>query len=183
QRLNTDYEFLRSLIGIRTSTIRLAVKRVADAHVVAHYNINPGNAIGRVRDLFEWMMYIYPFTDQADGGRSVPWAKPYIHPCVVAVLRAAFVNPGPHSMLTDHPEIFASTHANRPEETEIPTVMAALVATAIHAAISEWRLGFHKPASFSADAFIDIYNEHMIILNTAKFRNPIGYHTLMHRLF
>ncbi|KAI1781658.1 hypothetical protein LXA43DRAFT_958407, partial [Ganoderma leucocontextum] len=133
QRLNTDYEFLRSLIGIarqRTSTIRLAVKRVADAHVVAHYNINPGNAIVRVRDLFEWMTYIYPFTDQADGGRSVPWAKPYIHPCVVAVLRAAFVNPGPHSMLTDHPEIFASTHANRPEETEIPTVMAALVATA-----------------------------------------------------
>ncbi|KAI1786026.1 hypothetical protein LXA43DRAFT_836220, partial [Ganoderma leucocontextum] len=69
------------------------------------------------------------------------------------------------------------------EETEIPMVMAALVATAIHAAILEWRLGFHKPASFSADAFANIYNEHMIILKTAKDKNPRGIHTLMHRLY
>ena len=47
----------------RISTFRLAVKRVADAHVVAHYNLNPGNAIQRVRELFEYLTYMYPFTE------------------------------------------------------------------------------------------------------------------------
>ncbi|KAI0697496.1 hypothetical protein C8T65DRAFT_582555, partial [Cerioporus squamosus] len=69
------------------------------------------------------------------------------------------------------------------EEKEIPIPMLAFVGTAIHAALTEWRTGTHSHVSFSADAFLDVYNEHKLLLNGIKTHNPRGFHTLMHRLY
>ncbi|KAI1781974.1 hypothetical protein LXA43DRAFT_907163, partial [Ganoderma leucocontextum] len=68
-------------------------------------------------------------------------------------------------------------------EREIPMVMLALVGTAIHAALSDWKLGTHKPASFTADAYVDVYKEHMTLLQAIKNGSLNSYHKLMHMLY
>ena len=53
----------------------------------------------------------------------------------------------------------------------------------IHAALSEWRTGVHKPMAFSADSFADAYNEHITLLTGIKNKNVRAYHAMMHRLY
>ena len=47
----------------------------------------------------------------------------------------------------------------------------------------EWKTGTHRPAAFSGDAYVDVYNEHCILLAGIRKQNPRAYHTMMHRLF
>ncbi|TBU37677.1 hypothetical protein BD309DRAFT_1061881 [Dichomitus squalens] len=105
-----------------------------------------------------------------------------MHECIVVVLRNTFFV-GPHCSHTRSPEIFTSTLPQRADEREVPMVMLALVGTAIHAALCAWRAGFFDPQSFSADAVVDAYNEHITLLTEIKSQNARGYHTMMHCLF
>ena len=57
------------------------------------------------------------------------------------------------------------------------------VNTQLHASLSEWRTGVHKKGTFSADAFLDAYTEHVTLLTGIKTQNPRAYHTMMHRLY
>ncbi|KAI0717684.1 hypothetical protein C8T65DRAFT_571521 [Cerioporus squamosus] len=70
-----------------------------------------------------------------------------------------------------------------PNEKEIPMPMLALVGAALHASLTEWSTGVHKPASFSADSYLDAYNEHIILLEGIKNASAGGYHKMMHRLY
>ncbi len=49
--------------------------------------------------------------------------------------------------------------------------------------MSEWKTGSLKPTSFSADAYLDVYHEHMVLMKCIKNKNPAGFHTMMHRLY
>ncbi|KAI1784148.1 hypothetical protein LXA43DRAFT_850149, partial [Ganoderma leucocontextum] len=71
----------------------------------------------------------------------------------------------------------------RADEREIPMPMLALVGAALHASLSEWRTGVHKRGTFSADAFLDAYTEHITLLTGIKTQNPRAYHVTMHRLY
>ncbi|TBU26654.1 hypothetical protein BD311DRAFT_666987 [Dichomitus squalens] len=153
--------------------------------VCAHYAAFEPYTTALVNGLFEWLTYIYPYTEQAsttNGKRTVPWNKPYLNDCVVAVLRAAFFT-GPHSIVNAAPAIFTSTLPQRQDECEVPMVMVALVGTAIHAALSDWKSGLNKSQRFSTDAYLDVYNEHIVLLKGIKSENARGYHIMMHRLF
>ncbi|KAI0706333.1 hypothetical protein C8Q76DRAFT_696627 [Earliella scabrosa] len=72
---------------------------------------------------------------------------------------------------------------DRPNEKEIPMAMLALVGAAIHASLTEWQHGVYKPTSFSADSYLDAYNEHIVLLQGIKDTNVRAYHTIMHRLY
>lgn len=74
---------------------------------------------------------IFTQTYLQDGRCTVPWDKPYLNECVITILRTAFINTNLHSMLNNHPDVFVLTLALRPEEIEIPMVIAGLVATAV----------------------------------------------------
>ncbi|TBU36477.1 hypothetical protein BD309DRAFT_984915 [Dichomitus squalens] len=165
-------DFKRALITItkqRISTFRSAIKKYADAHSVAHYNLSAKNSPDLIRFLFLHLTYIYPYVEQ-DGNRTVPWTKPYLNDCVIAVLRSAFFS-GTNSFVMQHEDVFTSSSAQRPAEHEVPMVMLALVGTAIHSSLSDWKLGVHKPT------------EHLILLNGIKTQNPRAYHTMMHRIY
>ncbi|KAN0116523.1 hypothetical protein V8E52_005904, partial [Russula decolorans] len=43
---------------------------------------------------------------------------------------------------------------------EVPIAMVALVATALYAAIQEWRTGVQRSVEFSTNAYLDVYNGH-----------------------
>ncbi|TBU22113.1 hypothetical protein BD311DRAFT_676836 [Dichomitus squalens] len=189
RRLNDDQEFINPLVVLtkqRISSFRSVVKKCAESNVVAHYPLATSpDTTALVNGLFEWLTYIYPYTEQAsttNGKRTVPWNKPYLNDCVVAVLRAAFFT-GPHSIVNAAPAIFTSTLPQRQDECEVPMVMVALVGTAIHAALSDWKSGLNKSQRFSTDAYLDVYNEHIVLLKGIKSENARGYHIMMHRLF
>ncbi|KAL1938986.1 hypothetical protein VTO73DRAFT_2203 [Trametes versicolor] len=61
--------------------------------------------------------------------------------------------------------------------------MLALVCTALHASLTEWKSGVHRPFPFSADAYVDVYNEHYTLIMGIRKKNARAYHTMMHRLF
>ncbi|KAI0349242.1 hypothetical protein OH77DRAFT_1415399 [Trametes cingulata] len=171
-RFSQDNVFTRSLASIpnqRISTSRGAIKKIADAHVTAYYALGREDCKERVAWLLKHLTYIYP-------------AEPYQHTSIVATLRACFFG-GAHSFAAKHVSQFTSTLANRPDEREVPLVMLALVGTALHAALTEWRLGFQKALAFSGDSFLDAYNEHVLLLQDIKAKNPRAYHVMMHRLY
>ncbi|KAI0749089.1 hypothetical protein C8Q74DRAFT_1212228, partial [Fomes fomentarius] len=68
-------------------------------------------------------------------------------------------------------------------EKEIPVPMLALVGAAVHASLTEWKSGTHKPSPFSADSYLDAYNEHILLLNGIKQANLRAFHKMMHRLY
>ncbi|RDX41449.1 hypothetical protein OH76DRAFT_1302311, partial [Lentinus brumalis] len=68
-------------------------------------------------------------------------------------------------------------------EKEIPISMLAFIRTANHAAIMEWHTGTHTHVSFSANTFLDMYNEHKLLLSGIKAGNACGFHLMMHRLY
>ncbi|TBU36602.1 hypothetical protein BD309DRAFT_878102 [Dichomitus squalens] len=185
QRLREDEDFSSRLVVLtrqRISSFRLAIKKIAESNAEAQYNLSASpTTADRIAILTKWLVYIYPFTEP-EGKLTVPYNKPYMHECIVIVLRNMFFV-GPRSLINLSPEIFTSTLPQRPDEREVPMVMLALVGTAIHAALSGWRLGFLDPQAFSADAYVDAYNEHITLLTGIKSQNARGYHTMMHRLF
>ncbi|KAI0373818.1 hypothetical protein BV20DRAFT_677628 [Pilatotrama ljubarskyi] len=183
KRLSADKAFTRSLASIpnqRISTFRGVIKKSADANVAASYVLGQENCEDRVAWLLKHLTYIYPadFASQA----AIPWNKPYQHPGVFSTLRACFFN-GTSSFAAKHVSEFVSTFTSRPDEKEVPLVMLALVGTAIHASLSEWKSGIQKPAAFSGDAFLDAYNEHILLLRGIKEKNPRAYHVMMHKLY
>ena len=53
----------------------------------------------------------------------------------------------------------------------------------VHASLSEWMDGVHRPSAFSADGYLDAYTEHVTLLNVIKESNANGYHTMMNRIY
>ncbi|PIL33472.1 hypothetical protein GSI_04095 [Ganoderma sinense ZZ0214-1] len=145
--------------------------------------------IGRVEclksdpPLLRAMSGVVPYGPQnAPTRRSVPWYKPYSHPCVLALLEASFFQ-GPKSIAAKYPDLFPSSCLDRPREHEIPPSILALVGVAIHAALAEWKSGLHRAIPFATDSFIDVYNEHMTTITGIKPKKIGAYHTMLYRLY
>ncbi|KAI0689213.1 hypothetical protein C8T65DRAFT_664229 [Cerioporus squamosus] len=171
-----------TIVRQRMSTYRGSVKKAADSHAAAFYQLRPG--CGQlVTALFDFLSYSYVYTwDAAKAKLDVTWHKPYGNEIYPAILHSCFFN-GPTSLASKNAHRFVSSLDLRPDEKEIPIPMLAFVGTAIHAALSEWRSGTHAHVSFSADAFLDVYNEHKLILNGIKAKNIRAFHKMMHRLY
>ncbi|KAI1793585.1 hypothetical protein LXA43DRAFT_1092748 [Ganoderma leucocontextum] len=171
-------DFLRVMVTLtkqRISTFRSTVKKNADAHIMAYYRLGPDpqKTQEKVNSLFDSLKCVYPITEK-DTQLSALWKKPYSHECIAAVLRAAFAM-GPNSLISQHPEILLSMNPKHPNECEILIVMLALVGTV--------KLRTHKPASFTADTYVNVYKEHMTLLQAIKKGSLNSYHKLMHMLY
>ncbi|KAI0772148.1 hypothetical protein BD413DRAFT_612966 [Trametes elegans] len=166
-RLKMDAMFTCALTAIpnqRISTFRGSIKKATDAHVIAFYQLNPTTCSEKYEK------------------RTVPWSKPYQHPAVAAVLHACFWT-GTQSFANRYPTQFTSSMLSRPLEREVPAPMLALIGAALHASLLEWKSGMHRAAAFSGDAFVDVYNEHCLLLAGIRKQNPHAYHTMMHRMY
>ncbi|KAI0833358.1 hypothetical protein BC628DRAFT_1498791 [Trametes gibbosa] len=181
-RIRIDTTFTRILTAIpnqRVSTFRSTIKKCTDAHVTAFYQIVPNECVDKIEWLFNHLTYIYPHNYET---RTIPWSKPYQHPAIATILRVCFFTGG-GSFAHKHAKRFSSLSTARPNEIEIPAPMLALVGAALHASLMEWQTGVHRSAAFSGDMYVDVYNEHCILLAGIRNQNPRAYHTMMHRLF
>ncbi|KAI0649797.1 hypothetical protein C8Q79DRAFT_940804 [Trametes meyenii] len=183
ERLDNDIRFARTLSVLpsqRISTFRGLVKKCTDTHVVAFFGLAQSpQCEEKVIWLLNHLTYIYP---AEFGHGNVPWNKPYQNPSIVAVLRACFFT-GASSFGIRNLGRFSSTLNTRPDEKEILMPMLALIGASIHASLSEWRSGIHKPTPFSSDSYADAYNEHVLLLKGILAKNGKAYHVMMHRLY
>jgi hypothetical protein len=62
---------------------------------------------------------------------------------------------------------------------EVPIAMVALVATALYAAIQEWRTGVQRSVEFSTNAYLDVYNGHVNTFNHIRLNREESFHTMM----
>ncbi|EJF60826.1 hypothetical protein DICSQDRAFT_170686 [Dichomitus squalens LYAD-421 SS1] len=186
QRLQKDQEFTHALSAIprqRISTFRGQMKKCAETHVVPQFGLVQGECEAKVEFLFDHMAYVYPCIYDTKK-QSVTWVQPYGGSIVTALARHIAWT-GPSAIAIRNPLQFTSSIHESPQvnEKEIPMPMLALIGAAIHAALTEWKSGTHKPSSFSADAYADAYNEHLTLLRGIKDKNLRGYHKMTHRIF
>ncbi|TBU41222.1 hypothetical protein BD309DRAFT_868740 [Dichomitus squalens] len=186
ERLQNDPEFTHTLSALprqRISSFRGQMKKCAETHIVPQFGLVQGECEAKVEFLFDHMAYVYPCVYDAKK-QSVTWAQPYGGP-IVAALARHIAWTGPSAIAVRNPLQFTSSIHDSPQvnEKEIPMPMLALIGAAIHAALTEWKTGIHKPSSFSADAYADAYNEHLTLLRGIKEKNLHGYHRMTHRIF
>ncbi|KAI0821717.1 hypothetical protein BC628DRAFT_1393213 [Trametes gibbosa] len=175
--------FARTLGAIpsqRISTFRSELKELSQNATVAYYGLTPGVCAPKVEWLLGELIYIYPNLDFERTNGS--WEKPYGHPLILCMIQQAFFN-GDGSHAARFPDMFKSTLIGRPDELELPMAMVALVCTAIHAGLLQWRTGKHTKIEFTGNAFIDKYREHITFMHHTQDKNPRGYHATMHKLY
>lgn len=126
--------------------------------------------------------------------------KPYRNDRIIRVIRELFFTGGASSFAHRFDAEFLRAPA--PEGVvarELPEPMLALVATGvratyqlghhtnlrfqIYAAIHEWRTGTHKSNDFSADAFLDVYNGHILTMKYIWTERPRAFHLMMKELY
>ncbi|KAL7283730.1 hypothetical protein ACG7TL_003167 [Trametes sanguinea] len=107
---------------------------------------------------------------------------PYEHPIFIEVIALCFFR-GPDSIASKWARKFKSSYPDCPDELEVSRAMVALVATAVHNALMEWRSGAYRAIAFHGAVFEEQYRSHLDILDGIKARSLRTYHNMMHRLY
>ncbi|KAF8985380.1 hypothetical protein BDQ17DRAFT_1436657 [Cyathus striatus] len=73
--------------------------------------------------------------------------------------------------------------SRKPEELEVTISMVAMIATAIHSALSDWQSGEKRTSEFNADMLEDIYIGHVTSLKKIHDMSLTKYHVMIHKIF
>ncbi|KAF8869048.1 hypothetical protein CPB85DRAFT_1262607 [Mucidula mucida] len=141
-------------------------------HIPAILNI-PNTDGGRriARGLLESFDYVNGTDDSLFGARII-----------LMVLCATYGN-GAKSFMGRHSGLLTSSIAtgSRASEREVTVLMVALVATGIHAVLSD--LGHNTHDEFSGSNMSSVFLRHTTVLEEYKLRKPNSFHKLMHGLY
>ncbi|KAJ7603584.1 hypothetical protein FB45DRAFT_960189 [Roridomyces roridus] len=97
------------------------------------------------------------------------------------VIKQAILTP---SVRAQHEHRFTSTNTKHPELLELPDAMVALAATAVYAALIEYRTtGERQVINFTEAAYEDTYRNHLKTLADTRAYAPVATHRLLHRLY
>ncbi|KIL56283.1 hypothetical protein M378DRAFT_182008 [Amanita muscaria Koide BX008] len=156
---------LSTMIKPRVPLLRNQIKSSAVNNAAKCYdlqNVGTDKIAGLLKDL----KYIYPLSQNG----TVQGYKPYENEAIVSTVR---------EFVSHHSAIETSLHALKMLK---PSVIA-LAATAVAAAIDEWRTGHRIVAPFTANIYDDIYNNHTALLAKIQAINEHGYSSLLRRLY
>ncbi|KAI0344377.1 hypothetical protein BDW22DRAFT_1475662 [Trametopsis cervina] len=108
--------------------------------------------------------------------------KPYEHGIFADNLCDILRSGRKHAIMARHQDRFAVTWQGSTTN-EISKPLLALVATAIHAALCDKKFKGVKPARFTAEEFLSIYETHFGVLVRLEHTHPRVYHRLMEQLY
>ncbi|KAI0633955.1 hypothetical protein C8Q77DRAFT_1072694 [Trametes polyzona] len=181
KRLRKQDAYADELVKIpsqRIPTYRGAVRKLVEGQASTLFQLKFG-----AKEKGDWLhskfRYIYPFDYEKKTHQA---SKPYTPPVYVETLRAAFFKRA-KSLGFKIAHLAQSSLPDKPHEKELPAPLLALVATAIHAAIEDCKLGHRRPRDFSTNEYWGVYKDHMLILTNIRTKGPIQYHVLMHGLW
>ncbi|KAF9041110.1 hypothetical protein BDZ89DRAFT_334810 [Hymenopellis radicata] len=159
----------------RAIILRSDVKKTAAALVPGLLELSRTDAGRRKsKDLLENMSHGLTYRDQEQPDR----AKPLGSAMFPTLLASAY-----GSLLSKHAEELSSIIAEGPQskELEVTPLMVAMVATAVHAVISE--IAHNTKEEFSGTNLENTFKLHLAMLNGLRERRVAYYHTLMHNFF
>jgi len=125
--------------------------------------------------------YTFPRSSNDDLLSYLPRrTRPYRNIRIINVIRDLYFSGGTNSFVNRfRMEFPVHQGSDGVVLREVPVPMVALVATALYAAIQEWRTGVQKNIEFSANAFLDVYNGHINTFNHIRNNREGAFHTMM----
>ncbi|KAF8172628.1 hypothetical protein K438DRAFT_1981476 [Mycena galopus ATCC 62051] len=148
EKIQTDTAYcdrLAPLLHGRVSSFRLKAKGAADATVMANYGLH-GHTEARVTFLITGMRYIYPLSsgpiDPRTGNHGddmVDTQRPYMSAGIRSTLLHAFFKGSPSA-----------------------------ASTAVHSSLNEYRTGHHVQSKFEGNSVQEIYDTHILLLDTLR---------------
>ncbi|KAG5638099.1 hypothetical protein H0H81_001866 [Sphagnurus paluster] len=177
----TMVDEIARLINSRLTLVRGGIKKIVGAKVEGYFSlaVSAQSCKDRVAELVHDLSYIYPIKND-----DIVEGKPYQHPILIATLKESFFASGRKSLGDKYALKFLSsiTDGEASKEPEIPLPMIAFVATALHSALDDWFSGECKKTSFNADAYEDIYNSHVSLLDDIR-KQKVKYHRMASNLY
>ncbi|KAJ7133962.1 hypothetical protein C8R43DRAFT_1132984 [Mycena crocata] len=137
---------------------------------------------GDIKQLIEKVLkdhrYIFPTDPQT---QRLMTEKPFHHPALRAVIKNGVFT---RNFKANNMHLFISTSKKHPKQLELPDAMVALAATALYAALLEYRTtGEHQTIAFTEGAYEDTYRNHMNTLSQTRASAPVVFHKVLHGLF
>ncbi|PPQ83324.1 hypothetical protein CVT26_015164 [Gymnopilus dilepis] len=206
-RINKDDDFTKVIgkwVVDRLSHYRGTIREAAAAHI-ALFQLGVGDGCkARVKALQDNDIYVYPgewgTTEKGEPiwltKRSQSEVYVYLNPALIDLLRDAFFA-SPTAFGYKFKEYYVSSHPTQPEP-ELTIPLVALGATALFAAIWEWRDGKRPTKSsktktevailksgerFNGDLFKNVYERHVNALTNLKQKAANTFHSVMARLY
>ncbi|KAI0279326.1 hypothetical protein BC826DRAFT_1192071 [Russula brevipes] len=106
--------------------------------------------------------------------------QPYRNEWIILAIQQHFFSGGSVSFANEFKHIFpTSKDRNGVTVREVPVAMVALVATAVHATLHEWRSGERRAVKFSANTFLDPYHGHVGSFNHIQEECNHTFHAIM----
>ncbi|KAF8262772.1 hypothetical protein EI94DRAFT_1742680, partial [Lactarius quietus] len=184
-RLTRDQEYLLKITPLpraRICLFRSEIKECCSTTIRGPFQMfaSPLDVIDHVRKQLANYTYTFPRATIVNAPNGlVMCTRPYRNDHIIAVIQDMFFVGGATSFAQRFKYLFPTYQGRRGEELEVPTPMVALVATALYAAIYEWRNGAHQVAEFSANAYLDVYNGHINTLKHIRENREGAFHLMM----
>ncbi|KAJ7442950.1 hypothetical protein B0H11DRAFT_2345645 [Mycena galericulata] len=187
ERLGTDLKYAAILADIlldRINILRGDTKRTATNVVPGFFQI-AGLSEVKTKELIEKVLkdhrYIFPTDPQTNQQQRLMTEKPFHHPALRAVIKDGIFT---HNFKSNNMHLFISTSKKHPKQLELPDAMVALAATAVYAALLEYRTtGERQTIAFTEGAYEDTYRNHMKTLSDTRDAAPIALHKVLHTLY
>ncbi|KAK7042879.1 hypothetical protein R3P38DRAFT_3179413 [Favolaschia claudopus] len=183
QRLGLDPQYAVMLASIpidRINIVRGNFKRTAVTCVAAFFGLaglSPETIKLRIEELLKDHRYIFP----ANGDR-LHLDQPFSQGAISFILKEEVFTSA--TFVTQNLERFPARSRKHPSERELPDSMVALAATAVYAALVEYRAtGRRQNIAFTEDAYEATYRNHMETLSQTRQSAPNSMHNILHRLF
>ncbi|KAJ7333946.1 hypothetical protein DFH08DRAFT_1019750 [Mycena albidolilacea] len=177
-------EGLATVLFGRISTFRGNVKAVAESIIYGKYGVQQDCA-GLVGRLIAGQSYIYPHkpdklnprTNLIEFGQA-DCKRPYEHEAIPAVVGGFFK--GNNSIVE---RIQAMLERNEAGNYEATQPMVAIACAGIHSVLDDHSTGEYKRSNFDGSRVQDIYDVHILLLETIKEEKPDKYRVMMENIF
>ncbi|KAJ7120568.1 hypothetical protein C8R43DRAFT_1136736 [Mycena crocata] len=189
ERLGSDLKYAAVLADIlhniqlldRINILRGDIKRTAAGLAPGFFQFAGLNEV-KTKELIEKVLkdhrYIFPTDPQT---QRLMTEKPFHHPALRAVIKNGVFT---RNFKANNMHLFISTSKKHPKQLELPDAMVALAATALYAALLEYRTtGEHQTIAFTEGAYEDTYRNHMNTLSQTRASAPVALHKVLHGLF
>ncbi|KAI0250408.1 hypothetical protein BJV78DRAFT_1283210 [Lactifluus subvellereus] len=124
--------------------------------------------------------YNYTFPTASNNNGLLMRSHPYRNKYIIRVIREVYFCGGSASITTRFNNQFPAWQG--PDGTikaEVPVPMVALVATALYAALRDWRTGKLQVTDFSANTYLDVYQGHVNTFSHIRINRNAAFHVMM----
>ncbi|KAH9168126.1 hypothetical protein EDB89DRAFT_2074246 [Lactarius sanguifluus] len=185
-RLLNDTDYFAKIVPLpraRISLFRAEVKERCNViAATAVVGLPTSTQIARyIQDQLSNYNYTFPGISRGPGqGVLVRRLKPYRNMQIVDAVRSSFFSGGNSSFATRFKYLFPSSKTHDLVTVyEVPIPMVALAATALYAALYEWRTGEQQIAEFSTNSYLDVYLGHVNTLELIREKRSSAFRSMM----